>query len=80
MVITAGIRGELAQSMLDAACRTCFRILGPNCLGLMMPGIGLNASSSHRAPLAGNLAFVSQLGALITAVIRRAACWPRGDS
>ena len=63
VVITAGIRGDLQQSMLDAACRTCFRIQGPNCLGLMVPGIGLNASFSHRAPLAGNLAFVSQSGA-----------------
>ena len=62
LVITAGIRGKLAQSMLDAACRTCFRIQGPNCLGLMVPGIGLNASFSHRAPRAGNLAFVSQSG------------------
>jgi acetyltransferase len=73
VVITAGVQGDHQQSMLDAACRTCFRIQGPNCLGLMVPGIGLNASFSHRAPLAGNLAFVSQSGALITAVIDWAA-------
>jgi acetyltransferase len=73
VVITAGVRAALQQSMLDAARPTCFRIQGPNCLGLMIPGIGLNASFSHCAPLAGKLAFVSQSGALITAVIDWAA-------
>ena len=69
VVLTAGIRGELRQRMLDAAQPACLRIQGPNCLGLMLPAIGLNASFAHRAPLAGDLAFVSQSGALITAVV-----------
>ena len=59
--------------MLDAARPTCLRIQGANCLGLMVPGIGLNASFAHRAPLAGDLAFVSQSGALITAIVDWAA-------
>lgn len=73
VVLTAGIRGELRQAMLDASRSTKLRIQGPNCLGLMLPGIGLDASFSHRAPPAGDLAFVSQSGALVTAVVDWAA-------
>jgi acetyltransferase len=69
VIITAGIGEEIRQPMLDAARPYCLRIQGPNCLGLMVPGIGLNASFVRRAPLAGELAFVSQSGALITAVV-----------
>ena len=69
VVITAGVRGEVKRAMLEAARPHLVRIQGPNCLGLMLPGIGLNASFSHRPPLTGDLAFVSQSGALITAII-----------
>ena len=69
VVITAGVRDRLKQSMLDAARPHLLRIQGPNCLGLMLPLQGLNASFSHRAPLVGDLAFLSQSGALITAII-----------
>ena len=69
IVLTAGIRGDLRQRMLDAARPSLLRIQGPNCLGLMLPPIGLNASFAQRAPLSGDLAFVSQSGALITAVV-----------
>ena len=72
VVLTAGL-GSRSQAMLEAARPYCLRILGPNCIGLMIPHIGLNASFAHRAPLAGDLAFVSQSGALITAVIDWAA-------
>src|SRR5690606_30003835 len=68
VVITAGVRDELRQAMLNAAKPYLLRVQGPNCIGLMVPGIGLNASFSHRAPLAGDLAFLSQSGALATAV------------
>jgi acetyltransferase len=68
IVLTAGL-GERTKDMLKAAEPYCLRILGPNCIGLMVPNIGLNASFAHRPPLAGDLAFVSQSGALITAVI-----------
>jgi acetyltransferase len=74
VVITAGIRDELRRAMLEAARPHLLRIQGPNCLGLMLPGIGLNAGFSHQPPLAGDLAFVSQSGALITAIID----WARG--
>jgi acetyltransferase len=79
VVISAGFaeRGEhgraLQQQMLAAAQPYLLRLLGPNCVGLMVPGIGLDASFSHVAPIPGDLAFVSQSGALITAVLDWAA-------
>jgi acetyltransferase len=74
VVITAGVRADLEQQMLEAARPYVLRIQGPNCIGLMVPGIGLNAGFSHQPPLAGDLAFLSQSGALITAIID----WARG--
>lgn len=83
VVITAGF-GEggdsggagLRQKMLDAARPHLLRIVGPNCLGMMVPGLGINASFSHIAPLAGDLAFVTQSGAMVTAILDWAT--PRG--
>ena len=69
IVITAGVRAELKQRMLDAAKPYNLRILGPNIIGLMVPGAGLNASFSHVAPRGGELAFLSQSGALITGIV-----------
>lgn len=69
VVITAGIRGELKTQMLEASRPYTLRIQGPNCLGLMVPGIGLNASFSHIAAPDGDLAFLSQSGALITGIL-----------
>jgi len=69
VVITAGVGGALRAEMLAESQPTCLRIEGPNCLGLLVPGIGLNASFSHRMPLKGDLAFLSQSGALITAIV-----------
>ena len=73
VVITAGIAGDLKQGMLDAAQVHTLRIQGPNCLGLMLPRLGLNASFSFAAP-AGDIAFLSQSGALITGIVD----WARG--
>ena len=76
IVVTAGLaRTKLAdgtsaqEAMLAAARRYGTRILGPNCLGLIVPRIGLNASFAHTSALAGEIAFVSQSGALGTAVL-----------
>ena len=76
IVISAGFgegddaagRARLAAA-LDAARPRLLRIVGPNCLGVLVPGIGLNASFSHLAPKAGGLAFVTQSGAIATAVL-----------
>ncbi|UUZ54887.1 hypothetical protein LP419_02570 [Massilia sp. H-1] len=45
------------------------RLLGPNCVGMLVPGIGLNASFAHTNALPGKIAFVSQSGALVTGVL-----------
>ncbi|MEO3427777.1 bifunctional acetate--CoA ligase family protein/GNAT family N-acetyltransferase [Pelagibius sp. CAU 1746] len=80
VVITAGVGdgdgGGLRQRMLDAARPHLLRIVGPNCLGMMVPALGINASFSHIAPLPGDLAFVTQSGAMVTAMLDWAT--PRG--
>lgn len=63
----------LRQAMLEAARPWLLRILGPNCVGLLVPGIGLNASFAPSGALPGRLAFVAQSGALVTAVLDWAA-------
>lgn len=69
IVLTAGMReNNLQQAMLDAAKPYCFRILGPNCLGLMLPYLHLNAGFAHLLPAEGNIAFISQSGAIVGAV------------
>ena len=49
------------------------RLIGPNCLGIMMPGANLNASFSAHMPCAGNLALISQSGAIATGMVDWAA-------
>ncbi len=73
VVITAGVGGDLRGDMLKAAQPYCLRIQGPNCLGLLLPPIGLNASFGQSMPLKGDLALLSQSGALVTAIIDWAA-------
>jgi acetyltransferase len=76
VVISAGF-GEggdetgkrLTQDMLDAARPSTLRIIGPNCLGIIVPGFGLNASFSNVTPTKGHLAFVAQSGAIVTSVL-----------
>lgn len=76
VVITAGF-GEggneegkrLEAAMLAAARPHLLRIVGPNCLGIMVPGHCLNAGFGHVQPLTGNLAFVGQSGAILTSVL-----------
>jgi len=69
IVMTAGLDRTLKQAMLDAARPHLLRLLGPNCLGLLSPHLGLNASFAHTDALPGQIAFVSQSGALVTAVL-----------
>ncbi len=86
IVLSAGlgeIRGEgaaLQKTMLDGARRYGLRILGPNCLGLMRPEIGLNATFSNNSARLGSLALVSQSGALCTAILDWAASQQIGFS
>lgn len=60
---------SLQQALLEAARRYGIRLIGPNCLGLMRPSIGLNATFSKSGALPGKLALVSQSGALCTAIL-----------
>lgn len=69
IVMTAGLSAEQRQAMLDTARRYVLRILGPNCLGLLSPPAKLNASFAPDHIGAGPLAFVSQSGALATAML-----------
>jgi acetyltransferase len=69
IVVTAGLSKAQKQAMLDAAHAHTLRILGPNCIGMLMPHIGLNASFAHIGAQPGELAFVSQSGALVTAML-----------
>src|SRR5260221_12140466 len=63
----------LRQATLDAARPHLLRIVGPNCLGFISPGRGINASFAHLTPPAGDLAFVTQSGAIATTVLDWAA-------
>lgn len=75
IIITAGFSesGEAGQArektLLEHAQRYGVRLIGPNCLGVMRPDIGLNATFNKGNAIAGNLAFVSQSGALCTAIL-----------
>ncbi|PDQ23054.1 GNAT family N-acetyltransferase [Mesorhizobium sanjuanii] len=75
VVITAGLTREngLRQAMLDAAKPTLFRIIGPNTLGLMIPPVKLNAGFAHMAAKPGNIALLSQSGAIATTLVDWAA-------
>lgn len=75
IVISAGFKelGEpgvkLEQEILTHAKRGKIRIIGPNCLGVMNPLTGLNATFGGVMAQPGNVAFISQSGALCTAIL-----------
>ena len=76
LIIPAGL-GHGAGSLADAAERAAqkygMRLIGPNCLGIMMPAANLNASFSAHMPVAGNLALISQSGAIAAGMVDWAA-------
>lgn len=80
VVITAGITGPLRQAMLDAAKPHLLRIVGPNCVGILMPHARLNASFAAGGAPPGNIALISQSGALVTAMIDGASARAIGFS
>jgi acetyltransferase len=75
VVITAGFSElgaegvALQQRLLRASRASCLRIVGPNCVGVLAPHSGLNASFAHLSPKAGGLALVTQSGAMLTAIL-----------
>ena len=75
VVISAGFRergtegAALERQIQQQLSRGSMRLIGPNCLGIMSPAIGLNATFAKSMPKAGNVAFLSQSGALLTAIL-----------
>ena len=75
IIISAGFREtgpegvELEQRVLEEARRGRMRIVGPNCLGVMKPPTGFNATFAGAIARPGNVALLSQSGALLTAIL-----------
>jgi acetyltransferase len=69
VIVTAGLTPQQKQAALEAARPHTVRLLGPNCIGLLSPHIGLNASFTQGNALPGELALLSQSGALLTALL-----------
>lgn len=75
VIVTAGFReiggpgAALEEEVATIARRHGIRIVGPNCLGIMMPHMGINATFDPVSPRPGDVAFISQSGAIITTVV-----------
>jgi acetyltransferase len=75
IIISAGFKEagapgiELERRVLEEARRGNMRLIGPNCLGVMAPLSGLNATFASAMARPGNVGFLSQSGALCTAVL-----------
>jgi acetyltransferase len=81
VIVSAGFKEvggeglEIENRIVDMCREAGVRLVGPNCLGVINPNadVRLNASFSGRMPKAGNISFISQSGALCTAVLDFAA-------
>jgi acetyltransferase len=75
VVISAGFKERgaeglrLEQQIREQLLRSKMRVIGPNCLGIMNPTTALNATFAHDMALPGSVAFLSQSGALETAIL-----------
>ena len=75
IIISAGFKEigaegvKLEQQILEKARKAKMRIIGPNCLGVMNPMTGINATFAKGMARPGNVGFVSQSGALLTSVL-----------
>ena len=74
IVISAGFKeigekGAEYERQIKETIKGKMRLIGPNCLGVMNPITGFNATFAHTVARPGNLAFISQSGALCTAVL-----------
>jgi acetyltransferase len=75
IIISAGFKevgpegAELERRILEKARQGNMRIIGPNCLGVMNPIGGLNATFAHTMARPGRVGFISQSGALLTAIL-----------
>lgn len=76
VLVSAGLGhgpGSIAEATERAARAHRMRLIGPNCLGIMMPGAMLNASFAAHMPRGGNLALISQSGAIAAGMVDWAA-------
>jgi acetyltransferase len=76
LIVSTGLghgAGSLAEAAERAAKKYGMRLIGPNCLGIMMPGVALNASFSAHMPAQGSLALISQSGAIAAGMVDWAA-------
>ncbi len=75
IIISAGFKetgpegAELERQIMEHARRGNMRIIGPNCLGVMSPVSGLNATFASAMARRGSVGFISQSGALCTAIL-----------
>jgi acetyltransferase len=72
VIISSGLghgEGSLADTVAKTARANKMRIIGPNCLGVMLPGVALNASFAARHPAPGSIALISQSGAIAAAMV-----------
>jgi acetyltransferase len=75
VIITAGFKEigkggrELENQVVQIAKQAGIRVIGPNCLGLIVPVNKLNASFGGKLPAAGAIGYLSQSGALLTAIL-----------
>ncbi|NLD74284.1 MAG: CoA-binding protein [Chloroflexi bacterium] len=78
VIITAGFKeagpegAQMERDLLEIAQRYGMRIIGPNCLGIIETGASMNASFAAATPERGSIAFMSQSGALCTAILDHA--------
>ena len=76
VIVSAGLGhgpGSLTDAVERVAQKYGMRLIGPNCLGIMMPGVSLNASFSAHMPATGNLALISQSGDIAAGLVGWAA-------
>ncbi len=75
VIITAGFKemgedGKMLEERVKAIARGHgTRIIGPNCLGIIVPPRGIDTTYVHQSPNPGNIAFISQSGAIINTVV-----------
>jgi acetyltransferase len=74
IIISAGFKeigekGRLLEAQIKQIAAGKLRIIGPNCLGVMNPQTGLNATFANKIAKAGNVGFISQSGAFCTAIL-----------
>lgn len=75
VIISSGFRESgregqlLEQQVIQNAAESGMRVIGPNCLGIMIPGRKINTTFDPISPSPGRIAFISQSGAIITTIV-----------